>query len=97
MALIRLAMAAGGFVATVVVLLMLPDWRRPAPAWVWHFLVVWCLAVPYWHFLEYRYLHDPWQTEAERADFLYLQTLSRAVWIGFALVLAVRLLALPAQ
>jgi len=59
MAVIRLAMAAGGFLAMVVVLLMLPDWGRPAPAWVWRFLVVWCLAVPYWHFLEYRYLRDP--------------------------------------
>lgn len=94
---IRLTMALGGALAMATVLFLLPDWGRPAPAWLWRVLVAWCLAVPYWHYLEYRVLRDPRQTVPERADFLYLQTLSRAVWAGFALVLAVRLLASPPQ
>ena len=94
---LRLAVAVGGFIAMLVVLALLPAWGQRAPAWAWRFLVAWSLAVPYWHFVDYRYLRDPRQTEAERADFIYLQALSRAVWFGFALLLAVRLLASPAQ
>jgi len=90
---IRGAVAIAGLAAALVALALLPPFGQPAPRWAWRFFIAWCVATPYWHFAEYRLLRDPAQTADQRADFLYLQTLSRAVWIGVALVFAVWLLA----
>lgn len=90
---IRGAMAIGGLVAALSAIALLPPLGQPAPRWAWRFLIAWCVAVPYWHFAEYRFLRDPAQTAAQRQDFIYLQTLSRTVWIGIALVLATRVAA----
>ena len=79
--------------AIVVVLACLPPLGQPAPRWLWRFLIGWCVVVPYWHYAEYRWLLDSAADERVRADFFHLQTLSRAVWAGLALVLAVAVLA----
>ena len=90
---VRAAVAVGGLLAALTALALLPPFGSPAPRWAWRFFIAWCVVTPYWHFAEYRLLRDPGQTAAQRADFLYLQTLSRAVWLAVALVLAVWLLA----
>lgn len=60
------------------------------PDWLWPAFVGWCVAVPYWHYLEHR-LFAPTEPDARRR-FLELQVLSRTVWAGGGLVLAVALL-----
>ena len=62
----------------------------PKPGWLWPAFLGWCVGVPYWHYLEYR-LFVPDKAEPRR-QFLEQQALSRAVWAGGALVLAVALL-----
>ncbi len=83
---VRTGVALAGLVAALVALLALPPLGAAAPAWVWRFFVAWCVVTPYWHFVEYRWLRDPAQ---EQADLAYGQTLSRAVWAGVAAVVAV--------
>ena len=65
----------------------------PQPEWLWPAFLAWCIGVPYWHYLEYR-LFAPDEAQARRR-FLEQQALSRAVWTGGALVLAVALLRGP--
>ncbi len=86
MKLVRAAVAAGSLLAVA----MLPPLSTSAPRWVWRFFIVWCVATPYWHYAEWRLMRAK---VADRADLRYGQTLSRAVWLGFALVFAVWLLA----
>ncbi len=86
-------MVAGGLLAPLATIALLPPFGQPAPQWAWRFLIGWCVAVPYWHYAEYRLLRDPAQTEPQRRDFIYPQTLSRTLWLGIALTLAVRLVA----
>jgi hypothetical protein len=74
----------------LVAVTMLPPLGRPAPRWVWHFFVAWCVLTPYWHFAEYKLMA---RRGADPDDWRYQQTLSRAVWAGFAAVFAVWLLA----
>lgn len=62
----------------------------PKPGWLWPAFLGWCVGVPYWHYLEYR-LFAP-DEPGPRRRFLEQQSLSRAVWAGGALVLAVALL-----
>lgn len=90
---LRPAVAVGGLAALLLAIALLPPLGQPAPRWVWRFFVLWGLGTPYWQYLEYRLLLDPAAGEAERRDFLYQQTLSRAVWLGGMAVLAVSLLA----
>lgn len=90
MKMVRAAVAAGGLMAALLAVALLPPLGTPAPRWVWRFFIVWCVATPYWHYAEYRLMRDK---VAGRADLRYGQTLSRAVWLGFALVFAVWLLA----
>ena len=90
---IRLFMALGGFAALLAALALLPPFGEPAPRWAWRFFIVWCVGVPYWHWLEWRLLRDPAAPEAALKDFANQQGLSRAVWLGGAIVLAVALLA----
>ena len=90
--LIRTAVALGGLLAAVIAMASLPKLGQAEPRWAWRFFIAWCVATPYWHYAEYRWLRDPAQTGEQRADFLYQQTLSRAVWLGVALVFGVHLL-----
>ena len=90
---IRPVVAVGGLAAVLVVLALLPPFGQPVPRWGWRFFILWCLVVPYWHFAEYCWLLDPAADERQRRRFLALQALSRTVWAGVALVLAVALLA----
>ena len=90
---VQRGMAVGGLAAVLVVLALLPPFGQPVPRWGWRFFILWCLAVPYWHFAEYQWLLDPAADDRTRADFLAKQALSRAVWAGVALVLAAALLA----
>ena len=62
----------------------------PKPGWLWPTFLGWCIGVPYWHYLEYR-IFAPSEAEPRRR-FLEQQALSRTVWAGGALVLAVALL-----
>lgn len=91
--LLRPAVAIGGLAALLLALVLLPPLGQPMPRWAWRFLILWALGTPYWHYLEYRFLLTPDADAAERRDFLYQQTLSRAVWLGGLAVLAVHLLA----
>lgn len=93
MKLVRAAVAAGGLVAALLAVALPPPLATPAPRWVWRFFIVWCVATPYWHYAEYRLMRDK---VADHADLRYGQTLSRAVWLGFALVFAVWLHAVQA-
>ncbi len=79
-----------GLAAVLWAALHLPGPGVPQPEWVWPAFVGWCLAVPYWHYLEYRLLAPP--DGAARRRFLEQQALSRTVWLGGAAVLAVSLL-----
>ncbi len=90
---LRAAVAAGGLVALLAAVAALPPLGTPVPRWAWRFFILWCLATPYWHYAEYRWLRDTSADAAAERDFRYQQTLSRAVWIGGALVLGVFLLA----
>ena len=59
---------------------------------MWHVFLLWCVGVPYWHYLEYRFLLDPEAGAQARNDFLAQQALSRTVWLGVGLLLGVSLL-----
>lgn len=91
--LLRPAVAAGGLLALLLALALLPPLGHPAPRWAWRFFIAWALVTPYWHYLEYRLFLDPAADAATRRDFLDQQRLSRAVWLGGLAVLAVFLLA----
>lgn len=80
-------MAFGGLLAMLVALALLPPFGSAAPRWAWRFFLIWSLGVPYWQWVEYRWLNDG------SADFLRQQGLSRSVWAGGVAVLATYLLA----
>lgn len=90
---IQLFMALGGLAALLAALALLPPLGQPAPRWAWRFFVGWCVGVPYWHWLEWRFLRDPDAPEAALKAFSEQQALSRAVWLGGAMALGVALLA----
>jgi hypothetical protein len=84
-----MALAGLGLVCWLVVTLWDEDAARPV---LWHVFLLWCVGVPYWHYVEYRtFLRRDSPAEA-RDDFLVLQALSRTVWLGVAVLLAVALL-----
>lgn len=84
---IQRGVALGGLVLVAWSLLNLPGAGEPAPPWLWRLFVGWCVGVPYWHYVEYRFLLDPAADGRTRARFIDLQCLSRMVWLGVALVL----------
>lgn len=63
----------------------------PAPGWVLRLFAAWCVATPYWWYLEHRWLRP--QAPAARREFAARQAHSRLVWLGFALAMAVPILA----
>jgi hypothetical protein len=85
-------MALGGLAALLAVLALPPPFGQPAPRWAWRFFAAWCVGVPYWHWLEWRLLRDPAAPETALREFADAQALSRCVWLGGAVVLAVALL-----
>lgn len=89
---IRTAAALGGFALIAFVLLEAPWDGSPAPPWIVRFEMIWCIAVPYWHYLEYRLFLDADAPLAERAHFEHLQRLSARVWLGTAIGLGVLIL-----
>ena len=90
-ALVRPAIAAAGLglVCWLVAMLWNEDAVRPV---LWHVFLLWCVVVPYWHYVEYRTFLGRAISPETRDDFLALQTLSRTVWLGVMVVLAVVLL-----
>lgn len=46
MKLVRAAVAAGGLMAALMAVALLPPLAMPAPRWVWRFFIVWCVARP---------------------------------------------------
>ena len=62
----------------------------PAPAWLLRLFAAWCVATPYWWYLEYR-LFRPAEPAA-RHIFDRRQGHSRMVWLGFVLAMAVPIL-----
>jgi hypothetical protein len=62
----------------------------PAPEWLWRFFAGWCVATPYWWYLEHRFLFVPKGPERWRQQ--EQQAISQKVWLGGALALAVLLL-----
>jgi hypothetical protein len=62
----------------------------PVPGWLLRFFAAWCVATPYWWYLEYR-LFRPAEAVARR-DFDRRQGHSRMVWLGFVLAMAVPIL-----
>ena len=88
---IRRAVAVTG--AGVAVVLVAALWVGASHSTaVWHAFLLWCVGVPYWHYLEYRFLLDPEAGAQARDDFLAQQALSRTVWLGVGLLLGVSLL-----
>lgn len=83
------ALAGLGLVAWLVVTLWDENAARPV---LWHVFLLWCVIVPYWHYVEYRTFLGRDSFPEVRADFLALQSLSRTVWLGVAILLAVALL-----
>lgn len=79
--------AAGGLAGVVGAL----AGEGPAPAWVVRLFAIWCLATPYWWYLEHRWLRP--EEPAARREFAARQVYSRLVWFGFALAMAVPILA----
>jgi hypothetical protein len=63
----------------------------PAPGWVLRLFAAWCVATPYWWYLEHRWLRP--SSPAARREFAARQACSRMVWLGFALAMAVPILA----
>ncbi len=83
------ALAGLGLVAWLVAALWGEGGGRPG---LWHVFVLWCVGVPYWHYVEYRAFLRRDADAKVREHFLALQALSRAVWLGVAVLLAVALL-----
>ena len=84
-----MALAGLGVVVWLIVTLWGEDPARPG---IWHVFLLWCVGVPYWHYVEYRaFLGRNGSAEA-RNHFLALQMLSRTVWLGVTVLLAVALL-----
>jgi hypothetical protein len=63
----------------------------PAPDWVLRLFAAWCVATPYWWYLEHRWLRPP--PGPARREFAARQAYSHMVWLGFALAMAVPILA----
>lgn len=63
----------------------------PAPGWVWRLFAGWCVATPYWWYLEHRLLRPA--DAAARREFAARQAHSRLVWLGFALAMGVPIVA----
>lgn len=63
----------------------------PAPPWLLRLFAGWCVGTPYWWWLEYRLLRP--DGEAAQRHFAAEQALSRWVWLGFTLAMAVPILA----
>jgi hypothetical protein len=86
------AMAAGGFVVGCVGVLGALAGEGPAPPWLLRLYAAWCVAVPYWWYLEHRLL-CPRDAEEARREFEARQGHSRLVWLGFALAMGGLILA----
>ena len=66
---IRRAVAVAGL--GVVIVLVAALWTGASQSLaVWHAFLLWCVGVPYWHYLEYRFLLDPEAGPQARGDFL---------------------------
>jgi hypothetical protein len=63
----------------------------PAPRWVLRLFAAWCIATPYWWYVEHRLLAPV--EPAARRDFAIGQAQSRRVWLGFTVAMAVAILA----
>ena len=83
------ALAGLGVIGWLVAILWDDGAARPA---IWHVFLLWCVGVPYWHYLEHRAFLRQDAPPAVREHFLALQTLSRTVWLGVSVLLAVTLL-----
>jgi hypothetical protein len=88
---LQLGMATGG--AVVGLLGVFGALRREGAVepWVLRLFAGWCVATPYWWYLEHRLL-APAEPVA-RAGFEARQRLSRLVWLGFAMATGVPILA----
>ncbi len=87
------AVAVAGFAAAVVLLGAALAGDEPAPAWLLRFYALWCLGVPYWWYLEHRWLIPAAPEDPSRPRLLELQGLSRNVWLGVAVAAGVLILA----
>jgi hypothetical protein len=85
-------MAIGGLVMMVAALVAALTSTGPVEPWLVRFYVVWCVGVPYWWFLEYRFIIHPLPNSPEREALVYMQGLSRNVWLGFAIAFGVLIL-----
>lgn len=88
---LQAAMALGGAAAGLAGVLGALAGEGPTPAWVLRLFAVWCVATPYWWYLEHRWLRP--ESQAARREFAARQAHSRMVWLGFALAMAVPILA----
>jgi hypothetical protein len=85
---VQTAAAVLGFLALLAALLQLPYDGGLPPPWIRRFFVAWCVAVPYWHYVEYSFLLERDESDRPTGNALRLQRLSQAVWLGGALALA---------
>ncbi len=84
-------MAAGGAAAGTIGVLGALRGEGPAEPWLLRLFAAWCVATPYWWYLEHRLLAP--EEPAARAEFAARQGHSRLVWLGFALAMGVLILA----
>ena len=88
---LQTAVAMGGAVLGLAGVLGALAGEGPAPPWVVRLLAAWCVGTPYWWYLEHRWLRP--EAPAARREFAARQAHSRMVWLGFALAMAVPILA----
>lgn len=80
--------ALGGLAALLYTCWLLPYGGGTASGWVERFFVVWCVAVPYWHFFEHQHLLERGPDGQPTPQALQLQRLSQVVWLGGVAALA---------
>ncbi|MGG5891146.1 hypothetical protein ACLF3G_29165 [Falsiroseomonas sp. HC035] len=88
---LRAAVALGGAAIGLAGVAGALAGEGPAPRWVLRLFAAWCVATPYWWYIEYR-LFMPAEAGARQA-FEAGQSQSRWVWLGFTLAMGVLILA----
>jgi hypothetical protein len=88
---LQLGMALSGATVGVTGVFGALHGAGPVEPWVLRLFAAWCVATPYWWYLEHRLL-APLEPRA-RAEFEAGQRHSRLVWLGFAMAMGVPILA----
>jgi hypothetical protein len=88
---LQAAVAAGGAAIGLAGVAGALAGEGAAEPWLLRLFTAWCVAAPYWWYLEHRLLalEDP----AARLEFAARQAHSRMVWLGFAIAMGTLIIA----